>query len=56
MVKSKCLILLHCGIEIISKNTLVCGKGLFNLGVILRKLNLKGLTVRLLESSQIDGL
>ena len=32
IVKPKYLILMHCGIEILFKKTLVCGKGLFSLG------------------------
>ena len=54
IVKPKYLILMHCGIEILFKKTLVCGKGLFSLGGIIRKLDLEGLTVSLLESNQID--
>ena len=54
IVKPKYLILMHCGIEILFKKTLVCGKGLFSLGGIIRKLDLEGLTASLLESNQID--
>ena len=56
MVKPKYLILVHCGIEILFKKTLVCKKGLFNLGGIIGKLDLEGLTVSLLELNQIDKL
>ena len=45
---------MHCGIEILFKKTLVCGKGLFILGGMIKKLDLAGLTVSLLESNQID--
>ena len=34
MVKPEYLILMHFGREILFKKTLVCGKGLFNLGGI----------------------
>ena len=44
MVKPKYLVLVHCKIEILLKR-LVCGKDLFNLGGIIRKLDFKGLTV-----------
>ena len=54
IVKPKYLILMHCGIEILFKKTLVCGKDLFSFGSIIRKLDLEGLTVSLLESNQID--
>ena len=54
VVKPKYLILMHCGIEILFKKTLVCGKDLFSLGGIIRKLHLEGLTVSLLQSNQID--
>ena len=47
---------MHYGIEILFKKTLVCGKGLFSLGNIIRKLDLEGLTVSLLESKQIDKI
>ena len=43
---------MHC--RILSKKTLVYGKGLFSLGGMIRKLDLKGLTVHLLESNQIN--
>ena len=56
MFKPKYLILLYCGIEILCRNTLVCGKSLFNLGGTIRKLGLEGLAVSLLESNQIDRL
>ena len=42
IVKPKYLIFMHCGIEILFKKTLVCGKGLFSLGCIIRKLDLEG--------------
>ena len=54
IVKPKYLILMHCGIEILFKKTLVCGKGIFSLAGIIRKLDSEGLTVSLLESNQID--
>ena len=54
IVKPKDSILLHSGIEILFKKTLVCGKGLFSFGGIIRKLDLEGLTVSLLESNQTD--
>ena len=54
IVKPKYLIFMHCGIEILFRKTLVCGKGLFSLGGMIRKLDLEGLTVSLLESNQID--
>ena len=54
IVKPKYLILTHCGIEILFKKILVCGKGLFSLGGINRKLDLEELTVSLLELDQID--
>ena len=38
------------------KNILVCGKGLFNLGGTITKLDLEGLAMSLLESNQIDRL
>ena len=41
IVKPKYLILMHCGIEILFKKTLVCGKGLFSLGSIISKLDLE---------------
>ena len=54
MAEPKYLILVYCEIEILFKNTLVCRKGLFNLGGIIRKLDLEGLTMSLLELNQID--
>ena len=54
IVKPKYLILMHCGIKILFKKTLVFGKGLLSLGSIVRKLDLEGLTVSLLESNKID--
>ena len=45
---------MHCGIEILFKKALVCGKDLFSLGGIIRKFDLEELTVSLLESNQID--
>ena len=56
MVKPKYLILVYSGIKILFKNILVCGKDLFNLGGIIRMLDLEGLTVNLLKSNQIDRL
>ena len=56
MFKPKYLILLYCRIEILCRNTLVCRKGFFNLGGTIRKLDLEGLAVSLLESNQIDRL
>ena len=47
---------MHCGIEILFKKILVCGKGLFSLGSIIKQLGLEELTVSLLESNQIDKL
>ena len=44
-VKSKYLILMHCGIKILFKKTLVCGKDLFSLEGIIRKLDFEELTV-----------
>ena len=43
MVKPKYLVVVHCGIEILFNRTLICGKGLFNLGGIIMKLDLVGL-------------
>ena len=37
IVKPKYLIFMHCGIEILFKKTLVCGKSLFSLGGMIRK-------------------
>ena len=54
IVKPKYLILMHCGIKILFKKTFVCEKGLFSLRGIIKKLDLEGLTVSLLESNQID--
>ena len=54
IVKPKYLIFMHCEIGILFKKTLVCGKGLFSFGGMIRKLDLEGLTVSLLESNQID--
>ena len=56
IVKPKYLICMHCGIEILFKKTLVCGQDLLSLRGMIRKLDLQGLTVSLLESSQIDKL
>ena len=53
MVKPKYLILVHCGIKILLKNVLVCEKDLFNLGDMIRKFDLKGLTVSLLKSNKL---
>ena len=55
IVEPKYLILMRCGIQILFKKTLVCGKDLFSLRGIIRKLDLEGLTVSLLESNQIDN-
>ena len=51
IVKPKYLILMHCGMEILFKKTLNSRKGLFSLEGIIRKLDLEGLTVSLLESN-----
>ena len=56
MVKPKYIILMHCGIEISFKKILNYGKDLFNLGGIIRNLDLEELTVSLLKLNQIDRL
>ena len=56
MVKPKYLMLVYCGIDILFKNILVCGKNLFYLRGIIRKLDIEALTVSLLKSNQIDKL